>query len=37
MKDTAKSGIGLTVKKAQEITLDEEELLWKSELGSDNP
>ena len=37
MKDTAKSGIGLTVKKAQEITLDEGELLWKSELGSDNP
>ena len=37
MKNNAKSGTGLTVKKAQEITLDKEELLWKSELGSDNP
>ena len=38
MKARAQMGIGTTVKQAQEITLDEEEILWqKGALGSDTP
>ena len=38
MKLRAQQGIGTSVKQAQEITLDEEEMLWtKGVLGSDNP
>ena len=38
MKKRAKQGIGMKIKQAQEITLEEEETLWqKGILGSDTP